>query len=305
MLAYSGAPVARTFGSAVFDIAGVKVAAKVPILLDHDSTQRAGYADQVEMGPEIRLGGFLSSSTAAGREAAKLSDEGFPWQASIQLIVASWEELEPGASAVVNGREVAGPISIARESRLLESSFLMAGADKDTFAVALAAQEHCMDPKAFAAAHPAAVKEWQDEAATAAKAEERSALSSFLTQFAGREAWAAQRYSEGLSAIEAKAALADILQAELSAAQRAAPDKTEALTLARLAAEVPGVAFDGNSRQGEDDSEATRELLLSALPIEQRARVEWAESPEIRSEFGNRFSAFVTYKRRQAEGLEV
>ena len=314
MLAYSGVEVSRIFGRAIFDISGIDTGAKLPILLDHDSSQRAGFADKIRLGDSIELEGVISRVTGAGREVEELSDEGFPWQASIQLLVASWEELEPGATATVNGREVIGPISIARQSRLLESSFLMAGADKDTFAVALGAQEQDMEPKAFEAAHPEAVKAWRDGAATQARKEAgsttRQELAAYLKLFPGREAWAASKFSEGLSAVEAKAALSDVLQVELAAAKTAplaaAPASPEQLTLAKLAAAAqPGVGFNGPAAQGDAAEEALAEQLLAALPLEQRCAVEFHADPELRAEFANRLSAYTAWARHEAEGAGV
>ncbi len=292
MMAYTGAEVPRAWGRAIFDVAGVEAGTKLPILLDHDSTQRAGFADKITMGATgIELEGYISPSTAAGREVEQLSDEGFPWQASVQVIVGSWEELDAGDSANVNGREITGPVSIARQSRLLESSFLMAGADKDTFAVALAAQEiETMDPSAFEAAHPEAVAQWRTEAV----AQARSELATYLEAFPGREAWAAQRYAEGLTATEAKAALADVLAEELAAARQATADNSS--TLATLTQQAqPGVGFDGNSAQGDE----LTQQIMDALPLEQRCQLEWIADPGLRAEFADSLPAYQAFVRRE------
>lgn len=312
MLAYTGAEVMRMFGRAIFDISGIEHEDKVPMLVDHREDKRAGFADKIEMGDSIALEGFISRATAAGQEVEALSDEGFPWQASMQIIVFSWEELEPGAKATVNGRDVIGPISIARTGRMIESSWLFAGADKDTFAVALAAtlEEQMMDATAFAAAHPEAVKAWQDQAAEMAKTEERTALAVFLGMFPGREAWAALKYSEGLSAVETKAALSDVLMEELAVARAApapaqpapaapTPDQTIIAKLTQQA--QPGVSFDGQAQQGGDDA-AQAEALMASLPLEQRCQVEWLSDAKLRAEFANKLSAYIAFSRREAEG---
>lgn len=142
MLAYTGAAVERSFGKAVFDLSGIEMppSGRVPILLNHDENKIVGFADTLEMDAErgLVLSGVISEHTEEGRKVAALSDEGFAWQASVGLQVTKWAEHKEG-ELKLNGQSFDGPIHVGQRTRLLESSFVPAGADKNTQAVALAA----------------------------------------------------------------------------------------------------------------------------------------------------------------------
>lgn len=312
MTAYTGAPVQRWWGRAVFDLAGLEHGDQVPMLFCHDGTRIAGHADKAEITPAgLELEGVVSSRTEEGRLVAELADDGFRWQASIGVEVISWEEVREGFEVEVNGRALMGPISVARRSRLLETSFLPSGADGDTRAEVMAPpqKETVMDPKAFAAANPAAVEAWKKEGQELGAKQAREGLSAYLAAFPGREAWAAARYTEGKSLLEAKAALADVLGEELAAA-RAGQEKDAAAgaaagaakaddqaTLARLRAEAgnPGVGFAGAARQdpaGEN---------LSAMEPEVRLRKRWLGDAKLRAEFANNLNAYLAYASREGE----
>lgn len=140
MLAYSGAPVQRMFGDAVFQLSGIELpkSGRVPILLNHDENQIVGYADTVEMTDAgLTLSGVLSSVTEYGRQVAALADEGMPWEASVGLRVKEWLTVKDGETLSVNGRDMTGPCYVGKSTRLLEASFVPAGADNNTRAFAL------------------------------------------------------------------------------------------------------------------------------------------------------------------------
>ena len=281
MLANTGASVQRMFGKAIFDLSGIELGKKIPILADHDSTKRAGYANKAELTEEgLVLSGVLLSNET-GKQIAEESDEGFPFQASIGLSVSEWLEVEEGSTHEVNGREVAGPIAVALKSRLLESSFLMAGADHNTHAIALAAaqqqKEAHMTPEAFLAANPEAVAAWQEEAAQAARTTQRADLGAYLAAFPGRESFATEHFIAGSTLLEAKAALSDVLVTELAAA-KAAPAPVDP-TLEALATQAPGVGFSGGDNEPGSPPAPTVETL-------------W-ERPEIRSEFRHNHNAYL------------
>lgn len=284
MLANTGDSVARMFGKAVFSLEGIEMAKKIPILADHDPTKRVGFADKAELTDEgLELSGFLLSS-AAGKQFAEESDEGFPFQASIGLQVSQWLEVEAGDTTEVNGQEFAGPISVAVKSRLLETSVLMAGADHQTHAIALSKEAPMkMTPEEFLAANPEAVAAWKNDADAEARKAQREELGTYLAAFPGRETWAQQQFIKGASLLEAKAALSDVLMEELAAAKAAplAPPvdpkvAADAEALALLAAKAPGVGFVAAT------SEPGAKPTLDTL---------WAE-PRIRAEFGGNRNAF-------------
>lgn len=133
VLAYTGGAVLG--GRVAFDLEGLEHKQRVPILLQHDEARPIGFANLVRLTARgLELSGLLLDNEA-GREVAAAADAGFPWEASIGLTDVRWESHPSGA--VVNGRQLAGPLRVGRSARLVEVSFVTAGADKHTEAVAL------------------------------------------------------------------------------------------------------------------------------------------------------------------------
>jgi len=140
MLAYTGAVVERLWGKAAFALGGIELPpnGRVPILLNHNEDSIVGQADTARFTDRgLELSGFLSNATEHGRMVQALCDEGYTFQASLGLRPTEWTEVKEGENLSVNGQVVSGPVSVATKSRLLESSFVNAGADKNTHAVAL------------------------------------------------------------------------------------------------------------------------------------------------------------------------
>lgn len=142
MLAYTGAPM-RPSGwwrdePIVVDLAGLEVSAKSrPILRDHDPAQVVGHSEDVRVDSAgLHIDGVVSGAGPAASEVVESSRRGFPWQASIGFTISALEEIEHGERVVVNGRDLVGPLAIARRSVLNESSFVALGADDDTAALA-------------------------------------------------------------------------------------------------------------------------------------------------------------------------
>lgn len=120
----------------VVDLAGLKAERdKIPILLDHDSTRIIGQTDGITVDSAgVRLTGIVTGDDADAAKVISHARNGFEWQASIGARIIRQESLKAGEKAVVNGREVFGPLLIARESRLFETSFVAIGADSQTTA---------------------------------------------------------------------------------------------------------------------------------------------------------------------------
>jgi phage head maturation protease len=276
MLAYTGAAVQRGYGQFVIDMEGLEQRAKVPMLLDHDGARIVGFADQMKIDEDgVKLSGVISQVTDAGKRVAALSDEGFPWQGSVGLAVLSREEVAEGTPCTVNGVDFVGPLSIARKSKLLETSFLYAGADSNTHAIALAARHQ----EALEVATP---KKADPKPAT----DDREGLKAFLAAFPDDVALAAKSYADGLTITDVRLAIAqrdtEALKAlredfeALKADRDALAEKLE--TLANLEAEAgnPGVGFSGQVRQ-------TGEALAPA-PAKTPSEA-WDRSERLQAEF--------------------
>lgn len=157
ILGYTGAvmQVAGFYTPVIVDLAGLKAASQtIPALRDHDSGRIVGQTSEVKIDAEgVRLAGTITGENAEAVEVVTQSKNGFRWQASIGASVDRREFLESGKSAVVNGRNVTGPLVIARNSTLKEISFVAIGADGQTTATLAASsspqglhsQEHPMN----------------------------------------------------------------------------------------------------------------------------------------------------------------
>lgn len=153
--AYTGAPVnlGNFHYPVILDLSGMKMGrAKIPILRDHDPSRIVGMTDSDSIDASgVRLNGMVTGDNADGAEVVSQAKNGFEWQASVGANITRREFLEAGKKAQVNGREVQGPMIIARESLLLETSFVAIGADHQTSASVAATHSPRkaadMDPK--------------------------------------------------------------------------------------------------------------------------------------------------------------
>ena len=139
-VAYSGDVITGHWywGSVVFDLTTMSVPDKLPALIDHSRSQRCGYVTASSITNESGLtvsGNLLSNEY--GKSVAEESDEGFPWQMSVHIEPGSIEEVLQGSNTVVNGRTFAGPITVFKNSKIVEVSFTATGWDSNTSAAAM------------------------------------------------------------------------------------------------------------------------------------------------------------------------
>lgn len=145
-VAYTGAVMKPDgwHGPIIVDLAGVRVPKpQRPILRQHDPNKIVGHAETVTVEADgIKVAGVLSAFevSAHAKEIVALAKNGFGWELSIGANPVRTEFLESGQTAQVNGREVAGPLTISRETDLGEISFVPLGADGDTSATVTASQ---------------------------------------------------------------------------------------------------------------------------------------------------------------------
>lgn len=142
IVANSGKPIAHPWwGMLGIQLDGIKAKKRVPILMDHNVTQRLGYSDERELtnrGLELQ-GVFLNNALAASVLAE--SKDGFPFEASVHLRATKLERVEEGQEVDVNGHKMKGPGYVFRKSELREVSFCALGADSNTSAAALSGSE--------------------------------------------------------------------------------------------------------------------------------------------------------------------
>jgi hypothetical protein len=88
----------------------------------------------------VQIEGVFSGQAEHVSKVTEPAKNGFQWQLSIGADPIRTEFLEAGATTTVNGREVTGPLTISRETRLGEISFVPLGADGDTSAAVSASR---------------------------------------------------------------------------------------------------------------------------------------------------------------------
>lgn len=140
--AYTGAEVVSWYGRMVIDVSGIKAAAKMPVLREHLRDRVVGYSVKAWKDKQnFLIQGEFSQKTKDGTEVFDLASEGFPWQASIGVWPETIQILQSDKeTAKVNGRDVAGPLEIWRQTTVREVSFCALGADAEAAAIVLAAE---------------------------------------------------------------------------------------------------------------------------------------------------------------------
>lgn len=135
-VAYSGKPFGYGNYQTVVDLSDVQFKAKVPVLLEHSPLKMAGVCTLSADSDGLKAEGTLLDNEY-GNEIAAAADQGFPWEMSVFAKAASYEELSAGATTIVNGVEVTGPMTILRQCTIREVSFTAVGVDEHTQAVVL------------------------------------------------------------------------------------------------------------------------------------------------------------------------
>ncbi len=137
-IAYSGEAITDHWywDKVVFDLDSIQIKGRIPALLEHRTSQRAGAINShsVSHAEGLKIEGNLLSNEF-GTQVAQDSDDDFPWQMSVRIYPTTVEEVKEG-SVIVNGRTFQAPIAVFRGGRIREVSFCALGADDNTNAVA-------------------------------------------------------------------------------------------------------------------------------------------------------------------------
>jgi hypothetical protein len=132
------------FDKVIFDLSTVSAPDKMPVLLDHDSEMIVGFTVSVKVGGRIDVEGTILDD-GPGRKVAALADQGFPWQMSVRIMPGTVVVLDEGMRMKVNGKDVAGPAAVFKDSLIREVSFCALGADRETEANVFNLKEVRMD----------------------------------------------------------------------------------------------------------------------------------------------------------------
>lgn len=135
-IAYSGQAITNHFywGKVIFDLPSISSPQNLPLLLGHDRNKIIGKTNAVKIKSDIQVIGQVFSDMKCGRDVAKLSDRGFPWQMSIHIEPGRIEKIREGLEKKVNGHKFTGPGHIFYNSKIREVSFTPTGFDDNTSA---------------------------------------------------------------------------------------------------------------------------------------------------------------------------
>ena len=153
MVAYSGGVIKDHWywNDLAIDLEGIQFKQnKFPVLEDHLYERKIAVIGKpiIEDGKLMAPENAKFLSTEASEEFQKLSQEGFPYQASIYAKPSVVERLDDDASSKVNGITIRGPASIWRKCEFKEMSVCVFGADSKTRASAFSREE--MEHSSFA-----------------------------------------------------------------------------------------------------------------------------------------------------------
>ena len=137
-IAYSGEPISYWGSPMVIDLASLILPNQCPVLLQHERDKRVGVCTLSVVDGALHSQGHLLANEDAQALAAD-ADGGFPWQLSVHAEPGSVEEVNAGTQVQVNGRTLAGPIVIYRQTRIRELSFTPTGVEYRTEAHVLSA----------------------------------------------------------------------------------------------------------------------------------------------------------------------
>lgn len=289
MAGYTGAEMNIWGERLIMDLAGMKgPKGAFPALRQHSAHRIAGHAESCDIDPEkgVTIKGRLSSITADGREVAALSDEGFPWQASMGWQVAEYEEVEEGDEQKVNGRAFAGPGLIARKSVICEASFVPLGADNATSAVAASEGDPRIEVTKTNRRTPMADPTPAPKGATFAE---------LKAAFPKAIEFACEQFEKAATLEAAKAAYADILQAKLDAAEAqaaksapAAPKGPSQRAPVPVSGAAPAAVSANASARYRERIDALQAKGKSALEARRTISV---EDPELQAAFVSEVNA--------------
>jgi hypothetical protein len=145
MTAYSGKLIKNHWywGDLAIDTSGLKLSkTNIPILEDHETDRKIGFGSFIVNDKhEVVADDMSYVDTPYSAEFIKLSDQGFPYEASISARPSKIQRLMENEETEVNGFKMKGPGTVWRESVLRECSVVTFGADTNTKSAAMAENE--------------------------------------------------------------------------------------------------------------------------------------------------------------------
>lgn len=134
-VAYSGGPMELGYGRPVYpDLAGMEIPTQeIAVLRQHDHKEVLGQTTRIGVvDSQLTADWTVSGSGPYADVFREDSKRGIKSQASIGFWAKTWERIDAGQTATVNGRQIEGPAYIVRKSMVGELSMVPWGADHKT-----------------------------------------------------------------------------------------------------------------------------------------------------------------------------
>ena len=140
MLAYTGGLVTLDAYAypVVVDLSGLTAARQsIPISRGTNVENIVGHSENIRIeATGVYIAGIISADNADSADILTSSKNGFPWRSTILIEAKQRTVLDAGKTAMVNGREVTGPVTIVRKSVLKAAGFCPLGGDANSSAIA-------------------------------------------------------------------------------------------------------------------------------------------------------------------------
>jgi hypothetical protein len=165
----------------VVDLDGLKESNVLVANLDHDRTKRVGNFAVANDKRRLVASGTATARTAARDEVVGSAEDGYQWQASLEVQPEKVEAVKAGKTVEVNGQSFTGPLYVARVGTLKGLAFVSHGADDNTtVSIAAAAASYKgqkMDPK---------IQAWAEEMGVDVANASPEQLANIEANYAGR-----------------------------------------------------------------------------------------------------------------------
>jgi hypothetical protein len=181
----------------VVDLAGLEESKVLVANLDHDSTKRVGNFAVANDGKSLVAKGTASARTPARDEVVGSAEDGYQWQASLEVRPREVEAIKKGQSVEVNGQSFNGPLYITRKGVLKGFAFVSHGADDNTSATIAASAASSKEQNM-----KAEVKAWVESLGLKAEDLTDEQVANFTADYEGREGKRTPKVIEGSSPAE-------------------------------------------------------------------------------------------------------
>lgn len=141
-VAYAGGVITdhSWYSAVAFDLATTTAETPLPLLFNHRGSP-IGVIETVSIGTQIEIAGRLFADIdPVAKDIADKADRGIKWQLSVGIYPAATENLNGTQTHSINGQSFTGEITLLKQNRIREVSFVTLGADDKTSATVFNAQ---------------------------------------------------------------------------------------------------------------------------------------------------------------------